>query len=226
MSAEAELVRIVRNELDLAIRATEVRDAAALSSIRQLDRPDSEFGSSYKAVHALARRDPVLMQRLDSLNESRGKLVGSAIAFLSGCGLFPIDVFLSENESGLPIGDVVTLPPAPPAIAVVAEFDRALIAVGNAIGAFERLVSEAPVVIADTQKFSEAVKSVSCALTQELLWARWNGIQNGTGASQINSDFREKNSRRLGKTEAERKLKWDNISKRARTVIKPFKPDE
>jgi len=81
-------------------------------------------------------------------------------------------------------------------------------------------------VSADTQKFSDAVTSVACPLTQELLWARWNGIHNGTNAAQIGSDFRKKNSKKLGKTVAERKSKWDTISKRARTVIKPFVPDE
>ena len=79
---------------------------------------------------------------------------------------------------------------------------------------------------ADTQKFSEAVKSVACPLTQELLWARWNGIQNGTGVAQVLAEFRQKNSKRLGKNEAERQAKWANISKRARTVIKPFVPNE
>lgn len=87
-------------------------------------------------------------------------------------------------------------------------------------------VAKADKLSADTQKFSDAVGSVSCPLTQELLWARWNGIQSGTAAAQIGADFRKKNSKKLGKTEAERKAKWGTISKRARTVIKPFVADK
>lgn len=79
---------------------------------------------------------------------------------------------------------------------------------------------------ADTQKFSEAVDSVACPLTQELLWARWNGIHNGTNAAQIGAEFRKKNSKKLGKTAPERKAKWATISRNARRLIKPFVPDE
>ncbi len=79
---------------------------------------------------------------------------------------------------------------------------------------------------ADTQKFSEAVKSVKCELTQRLLLARWHGMQTGSNKEKVLADFRKENSKQLGKTEATRQAKWDNISRRARAVIKPFMPAE
>lgn len=78
---------------------------------------------------------------------------------------------------------------------------------------------------ADTQSFSEAVKAVRCGLTQSLIFAQWHGLQNGKTIPAVNDDFRTTYRKKLGKTDVERKKKFDTISRRAREVMKPFKGD-